>query len=518
MKKNVDNRDYRYVYFIENHIDTSKIEIKISKKLKEADDLQIVHQDVFHNEYKSFVISVYRFKIYPSRIKTEPKKKFQVDIKLKVSKNEKYNSKLTIDNIKNDSFIFDFKFNSAKGWVLVKDPPESFPFDLIQQFEIYLYYIKNILKIKNQLDLENQYFILSSQKLLIGEGIHYQFSFYLYIFLECFASPLVQRHLTCFKPEKIKGIGTISQAKLNQMTNILKTFENKPEKVLDNIENKNNVQECGVKLFTIILLFNFIFHKERMNELLNDEKNKAYIFQGLLNFGKLFKNLELNKEHINYLLKIAVNFSQMKNSLKYTKNLNLLLNVIIDNYEKLYQLYKSEEVIYKNNYKNGIPSEYPRIDVEEIVIPDKDDNMKEIGNLYKSLIAIQQGDFFIIFNYTFFEKYVLCFNEVNLDNLFYMKDIINFSKLNINKFDLKINIDKMIHDNGLLFVKKGELKNLKLLDFIKRDDFYTAQNYNKSIYRSLDILNGLDISEFNEQFYLEWKTINWNDIFNDQYF
>ena len=54
------------------------------------------------------------------------------------------------------------------------------------------------------------------------------------------------------------------------MTNILKTFENKPEKVLDNIENKNNVQECGVKLFTIILLFNFIFHKERMNELLND--------------------------------------------------------------------------------------------------------------------------------------------------------------------------------------------------------------------------------------------------------
>ena len=77
MKKNVDNRDYRYVYFIENHIDTSKIEIKISKKLKEADDLQIVHQDVFHNEYKSFIFSVYRFKIYPSRIKTEPKKNFK---------------------------------------------------------------------------------------------------------------------------------------------------------------------------------------------------------------------------------------------------------------------------------------------------------------------------------------------------------------------------------------------------------------------------------------------------------
>ena len=32
-----------------------------------------------------------------------------------------------------------------------------------------------------------------------------------------------------------------------------------------------------------------------------------------------------------------------------------------------------------------------------------------------------------------------------------------------------------------------------------------------------DILNGFDISEFNEQFYFEWKTINWNYIFNDQY-
>ena len=35
---------------------------------------------------------------------------------------------------------------------------------------------------------------------------------------------------------------------------------------------------------------------------------------------------------------------------------------------------------------------------------------------------------------------------------------------------------------------------------------------------SLEILKGLDISSFNEEFYLEWKTIDWHSIFNNRYF
>ena len=117
MQKDSDNRDYRYVYFIENHINTSQIILKLSKKIKEADELQIVHQDVYQHEFKSFIFSVYRFKIYPSKIKLEQKKKLQIEIKLKETKGEKFKSKLTIDNIKIDSFIFDFKFTGNKSWI-----------------------------------------------------------------------------------------------------------------------------------------------------------------------------------------------------------------------------------------------------------------------------------------------------------------------------------------------------------------------------------------------------------------
>ena len=34
----------------------------------------------------------------------------------------------------------------------------------------------------------------------------------------------------------------------------------------------------------------------------------------------------------------------------------------------------------------------------------------------------------------------------------------------------------------------------------------------------MDILNGLDIKSFNDEFYLEWKTIDWKKTFDDQYF
>ena len=454
MKINLDNRDYRYIYFIENHINTSQINIKL---VKEAGNLEIIHQDLYKNADKCYIINIFRFKIYPSKINLDKYKKYQVDIILKDAKTNEFKTTITIDNLKIDSFIFDFKFDIIKGWVFNVEPPESFSFNLIQQFEIYLFYLRKILK-KKQQDLDNEYFILSVQKLLIGENNKYQFSFYIYIFLECFATPLVQRHLSCFKPEKITSPGTISKDKILKITNILGTFEKKPEKVLDNIKNKASVPEYGVKLFTVILYFNYVFHNERMNELLTNEENKLYIYEGLLNYGKLFKNLELNKEQITFLLQLSCDFNQMKISLKFTKSVCILLELIIDNYQKFYDFYKEEEIIYKKNLNYGIKSKIPKIDVEEIATPDKNDNMKKIAKLYKNLIAFQQGYLFITFYESFFEKYIICFNKVNLENLFYMKDIINYTKKNINKFKLKnIEIEKTIHENGLYFAKKGEL-------------------------------------------------------------
>ena len=52
--------------------------------------------------------------------------------------------------------------------------------------------------------------------------------FYLLIFLECFLTKLCYRHILFFKPEKICGIGQVSEQKLKQIKNILKMITKKP--------------------------------------------------------------------------------------------------------------------------------------------------------------------------------------------------------------------------------------------------------------------------------------------------
>ena len=53
----------------------------------------------------------------------------------------------------------------------------------------------------------------------------------------------------------------------------------------------------------------------------------------------------------------------------------------------------------------------------------------------------------------------------------------NFWKKDNQKFDCKIKIDKIIHENGLSLAKKGKLKNIKLLEFITQDDYYHNKIY-----------------------------------------
>ena len=61
------------------------------------------------------------------------------------------------------------------------------------------------------------------------------------------------------------------------------------------------------------------------------------------------------------------------------------------------------------------------------------------------------------------------------------------------------------------------MKNNHLLDFsISKEEYYISSTYKK--FRSPEILNGLDISSFDDDFYKKWKAINWNEIFKEQKF
>ena len=377
MKK---NKDFQYIYFIENHIISETSNIIVSHHYAETIELEIV-EDKIHEYYKNFKYIIYRFKIFTSKLlsKLKEKKKLEIIFKLKNSAGNIFENKIIITDFYRDIFIYDFKFKELKGWFKTIKPPISINFNHTQQFEIYLDYIRKKLKLL-QNTKENEDFIFSTQKLLIGESKKYEFSFYLMIFLECYSTKYIRLFLKLFKPKKIDKIGGLSPKKIKLITNLFEVFERNPNKILNKIQQKEK-DEYSNCLFGIILYFNYNYKKEGIQRLLNNDNIKPFIFRALINYRNLFKNSHL-----------------------------------------------------------------------------------------------------------------------------------------INKYH-DIDIDRLIHETGLSLSKNHKLQNIEILNFIQKDVYYNdSSNYGKKIYRPLDILNGLDIKSFNDEFYLEWRKIDWNKIFEDQYF
>jgi hypothetical protein len=146
-----------------------------------------------------------------------------------------------------------------------------------------------------------------------------------------------------------------------------------------------------------------------LKEIINNKQNEAYILQALRDYQKLFKNFKLDRDKITLLIKISENFKQIKNSLSYADNLYDLLILITDNFNRLKGLYD----IMKNKCKNEEKEDdfialidEGKIDIDEIIIPNENDNMEKISELYKTLIILQNGDYFVLFVDNFFIKYI----------------------------------------------------------------------------------------------------------------
>lgn len=342
------NKDFKYVYFIENHNISEKVKIYFSKYYyPEADELLNIFQNVYEYTNNKFLYTIYRFKIYPSNIlskqKQNIKKKFDVKIKLENEKGCEFEKIITITNFGIDNFIYDFQFEKHQVLFLTFIPPDSFKFNHEQQFDIYVKYLRQTLKLK-QNSKENKDLILSTQNLIIGKGKKYFFSFYLMILLECFTTNLIQRHLLVFKLDKIEGIGEIPDSKKRIIQNILKVFEIKPEKVLDSVTDVIYKEKYSIALFAIILYFNYNFAHDRITTelLLNKNNYIKYIYQALLNYSAFFKNLKLTNEQINNLINISKEGNDINIALGYCNTIPDKYLIISQN-RKLIEKYNEKE-------------------------------------------------------------------------------------------------------------------------------------------------------------------------------
>ena len=507
------SREYKYVYFIESHNLNEDKDIKLSMDYEEAKELKCVFCDIKEEDKKKYKYSIYRFDLYPPKNNAKEKKK-EIKINL-ANQDSNFDGIISIQDFTRDTFIYDFKFNKFSEWGISIDPPESYKFNYIEQFEIYLDYLRNKLKVK-QKDQENLDFILSTQCLLVGKGKTFLFSFYILIFLECFATDLLTRHLAVFKTDKIEGIGEIPKKKTVLADNIMKKkLEEKPEQVLDKYNDPKQKDDIGIKLYTLILYYNYIFHRNRMQEVINTNKEiaKKYIYLSLLKFNDLFKELKLTKDQIKSLVDISENYGQLLCILNYSNNLFDLLQIITENEDKFFKYYSS--AVIKTN-----------INVESMITPQKDDNIKGIHEQYKKLIESENKKKiqFLILSCSLLENYISYFENTNYENLYYIKEIVAINK-KLNKKDInkKIksskklnNISDTIHNTGINLSKEKKLTNMEILNFIEKDEFYNSSTARR-MYRSLDVLNGLNFESFDEEFYSKWKKMDWTKIFGENY-
>ena len=490
---NLENapNDFYLVYFIESHINTTTPKISISGDGGGlCGELKQVKQKIYTEpgQKEKFLYSIYQFKIYPEKIKDREKTELEIKLTLE-NKGQKFDQKITITDFDKDNYVYDLEFKE-KGMIKKIKPPKAIKFSRAEQFEIFKDYLEIDLGIKKKTDKKREDLVFATQKLFKEK---FWFNFYIVIFLECVTPSTWRRHFSYFYPLNIEEKGEINELNKKRAKTYVKMVGGNPDKVLEGC--KDDKEKSGIQLYTFVLYYYYEYDKEEFSKYLekNDKNIRYYINNVFVKYSDIFFKQKLPKERVQELIEISKTYNQYSNSLHYLKIFSELLDIILTNFDKLKDFYQVEK---KN--KN-----MTKIVIETIIEPREEDNMKDISEKYKKLIDKQKEAKFkeksIFTTGTLFDKYTEFFEGKNLDNLYYIKAI---KQLKVDEFQKDIN--KSIYDTALKLCQKGNMDNFKILGYIKRfiDD--------SQIKESLEIIPGLDINKFDDDFLEEWKKIDWN--------
>ena len=494
-KKDIIKENSICVYFIENHINTCSPSISLSgdsgglfselKKEKEA-----IYSKPGKNE--KFLYTIYSFDIYPKKIYDRGKNTLNIRLIL-VNENEKFYHEMTFTDFGRTTYIYDLEFK-PKGIIKKINPPKSYKFSRSIQFEIYREYLEKDLGMKKKTDKKREDLVFFTQKLFKEK---FMFNFYIIIFIESLFTNNFINHFNYFYPENIEGKGELGKYQ-SLSKNFINIVRKKPEKFLTNFKYEREKEQIGIKLFAFISYFYYeYFPHEFPESLQNDDKNaKFYINNALVNYSFLFLKVKLSKEKVQELIKVSKTYTQLSNALQYLDKLSDILDMVESNFKKFKDFYKNEK------------EHKPKIDLDLITFPRKEDDMKYICEKYKNLVKMQRNemnDISIFISGSLFEKYIAVFEGINVDNLFFIKDVVKSEKIDLNK-----DLDKSIYETGLILSKNGKMTNLEILDFIKK--LINEKQLNKL----LEIIPQLNIQLFDKKFYEEWKNMNWSKILENK--
>ena len=514
MKNKNENSKFHYIYFIEAHEATRVFNFSISDGFKktEPSEIEFINEQVSNNNNDIlFICGVYRFKM------NNIKDNFEITILLKENNGNIFEQKINKKMIKGHNvhfFLYNFHFQSISKNKRNKFPSPSYSFNLTNEFQYQLYLESIKIKYKDlELELEKTRalndLLLCTQTLFIGENIQFDFLFYISIFIACYKTKLIKRHLICFKIERITELRTINKEIINKAKDLFNSLAKNPEEIIKNIEENEKNKYLNL-LYQIILYFNIYFQSTKVNELLDDDKINNNLFSFIAKSSHILPKPSLSRDHLNSIVKICERFKEIKNVLYYNKDCYDILFIINENKKHILEKYKQRKNKDKTKEKKEKNEKKP-IELGEYIEPKINDSLFDIDLLIQDINIFRQktNTKFIIFSPILFRKYLYYINGFNYDNILIFQKIINYiinyeSGFIINDFDIKI------HKRILKLIEEKKLKYIEILDFIQRDKYL---NKKSNFYGDFSIFENIKLNEIDDNFIKKWKDINWMKIF-----
>ena len=504
IEQNEQNREYHYIYFNEIHDTAKEIKFEISNEYEGCNTLEKFDGK---NPLKSAFnpntdLKIYRFKLFPDIFE---QKKENLKIKLNI---EQQNEKC--------EFIFNLeKIDIHKDYYEYDLDQKIINIDFVktsyeQKLEIYNDFILNFLK-KTQNSKENEEFILSTLKFIVENNLKYTFYFYMLIFKKCSLTKLLQKHILLFDPEKISERGNFPEKEINLMRCLLINRVKKAKEII--IDNEEEREKIIQNFYFIILYFNHIFNREEAIKMLENDEIFEYLSPNLLTYPKYLTELNLTNNQGNKLIKKAENFTQISNTLSYLRDsFKNFIQVILVNFDFICK------IVAENKNENIDKENLNLIKIDNYINPNPKDNLEEIFTYLSQIIILQNNkkkQKILKFNPDFFVAYVNYNYNTNLDNLLFLKEIINIIKKTEEKFEFQLNLNQYIHETGLKLIEEKKLNNDDILNLIGKDTYYNDKAYEKdNVHRTLKVFDGIDILKpLNIN---TWKTFDFYIMFKNQ--
>ena len=493
-----------YIYFIENHEKKRNVLLNLFDKKVE---MKIMYSVEAYEEDKVFIISVYRIKIVKEIFEKKNKdlKTFQFLIHLDDDQNNTFKALSQKINKGNDYFLFSLKFEPKKQFFKDIMPPRMCYLTYAQQFDLFMKAIKNKIKINEDEKIRLYRTLIGIAQEYITSLKTYDFQLYMSVFVEAInIKDLLLEHLKLFNPDKLSDMTLTKDYLVEKIDN---------EKVINKLIITSEIlcQDLTIpekllfydKTSKLSLYFYYFCQKDNIYKIFDMNIMNIHLYNALIKRYNVFKGIKLPIKYIKEMIKYTSNYQEIVFCISCNNDFLEVLKLINEDKDRIKNRYSYEEKV---------------IEIDKIVEPKIDDNLDEIFQLILDLLLYEKNEqvYFLYFYPSVFEKYFELKAKISLNNCIQLNYIIFILREYNNDFKLNNNLNKEVLKLGLEFSKNKNFGNVELLDFINKNTYYKEYNYEKAIYRDINILTGLRVENIDDKFKEKWKDTNWILIFKSQ--